>query len=127
MLFAFEERPIGDEHFTVSEPGHGGRARRLQPVGEDECAGVLHLLSQDTQVMDDRFEHLGRRRRAVGLVDAEQVLLHVGLLLWKRGRHPASISSSIRTASGQIDRRGESIFGIFPPAASPAHPGADLP
>ena len=78
VLLALGERPVGDEHVAAVRPQHGGRVRRVQAAGEDPGARRLHLGVHRVDVAHDRLEDLRRRRIPVRLVDAEQVLLHLG-------------------------------------------------
>ena len=47
---------------AVLEPHHGGRARGVQPAGEDPGAGGLDLLVQRVDVPHDRIQNLRRGR-----------------------------------------------------------------
>ena len=75
--------PSVDQHLAVADAHHRGRARRVQPAGEDPGAGRPELRVQGVEVAHDPLQHLGRRRLAVGLVDAEQVLLSSGCSSWR--------------------------------------------
>src|SRR4051812_31341466 len=68
------------------------------PLANTHAPGLLHLLAQGVQVGADALEVDARRRIAVGLVHAEQVLLHLVCLL-----RVGVISPSIRTASRRFD------------------------
>src|SRR5215211_7920144 len=86
VLLALGEGAVGAEHLAVGDPHDGGRARRVQPTGEHPGPGLPELAVQGVEVGRDPLQHLGRGSRAVGLVDAEQVLAHRGAPP-RRGRH----------------------------------------
>src|SRR5262245_11087437 len=76
VLLALGVRPVGHQHLVAADAHDGRGARRVQPAGEDPRAGGLHLVLQGGDVARDPVEVDRRRRVAVGLHDAEQVLLH---------------------------------------------------
>ncbi len=100
VLLAFGVGPVGHQQVAVLDPYDGRGARVVQSAGEHPGAGGLHLLVERVEVAHDRLKQLGFEGGPVGLVDAEQVLGHGGLLL---GAGTVPASSSIRTARGGID------------------------
>ena len=46
------------------------------PPAKTHAPAALHLLVQGVDVPHDLLQDLGRRRISVGLIDAEQILLH---------------------------------------------------
>src|SRR4051812_46279811 len=77
VLLALGERAVGHQDVAALDPQHRGRRRRVQPAGEDPGPGGAHLLVERGDVAADRLHVDVLGRRAVGLVDAEQVLLHL--------------------------------------------------
>src|SRR6266542_2018477 len=76
VLLALGVRAVGREHLAVLEPHDGGRARGVQAPVEDPRARGLDLPDQGVDVPHHLLEIHGGWGRSVGLVDAEQVLLH---------------------------------------------------
>ena len=77
VLLALGERAVGHEHLAVAAPHDGGGARRVQPAGEDPRArrpSSRRWSAPTSRMTGSRTS--GGGRRAVGLVDAEQVLGH---------------------------------------------------
>src|SRR5580700_6151425 len=77
VLFALDERSVGDEDVAAVLPDHGRRAGRVQPAGEDPRAGLLKLGVQRLDVRRDLLYDLWLGDVALGMVHAEQVLLHL--------------------------------------------------
>ena len=75
VLLALDERPVGHEH--VASPSARSTVAVLggcrPPVNTQAPAAFISSIER-VDVAHDRLQDLGRRRRAVGLVDAEQVL-----------------------------------------------------
>src|SRR5580704_6968648 len=76
VLLALDERSVGDEDVAAVRPDHGRRAGRVQPAGEDPRAGLLKLGVQRVDVGHDLLHDLWLGDAALGVVHAEQVLLH---------------------------------------------------
>src|SRR6266540_939556 len=76
VLLALGVRAVGREHLALLEPHDGGRARGVQAPVEDPRARGLDLPDQGVDVPHHLLEIHGGWGRSVGLVDAEQVLLH---------------------------------------------------
>ena len=60
----------------VANANHCRRARRMQSAGEDPRTRGFDLAIHRVELTHDRLEPLAWRRRAFGLVEAEQVLWH---------------------------------------------------
>src|SRR5207237_2355605 len=104
VLFALRKRAVGRQHVAALDPDDGGRARGVQPTGEDPRACGLQLLADGIDVAHHVVQHLGRWRVAVGLINAEQVLLHWSILFdVAAGVMPAS---TLYTNSLPLDRQG---------------------
>src|SRR5262245_59114886 len=76
MLLAFGEWAVGGERLVAADADDGRRARRVQARREDPRSGGLQVAAPGLQAGHDRLEYLRWRRIAVGLVDAQQILLH---------------------------------------------------
>src|SRR5207248_1777921 len=76
VFLAFGERAVGHQHVAVLDPHHGRGGRRMQAPGEHPGTRGLHLGVERVELLYDLLQDLGFGQRAVGLVDAEQVLLH---------------------------------------------------
>ena len=62
--------------FAVLHAEHGCGVRRVESPGKHPHAGGLHLVPDRIDVAHDLFQDRGGRRLAVGLIHAEQILLH---------------------------------------------------
>src|SRR5215217_1727567 len=60
VLLALGEGPVGGEDLAAAGPHHRGRARRVQPAGEDPGPGRPELLVHRVQVAVDPLQLLGR-------------------------------------------------------------------
>src|SRR6476646_7417945 len=102
VLLALGVGPVGGQQLAVARAHDGGRAGRVQAAVEDPGAGRFDLVDERIDVAHDLIEHLGRGRVPVGLVDAQQVVLHRAS--WSPGGRPgAGLPSSTRTGGGEID------------------------
>src|SRR5262249_53157885 len=120
VLLTLGEWAVRDEYVAAGGPQHGGGAWSVQSTGEHPRAGGLHLRPPVIQDPRDLLQHLGRGRSSLGLVHAEQVLLHC---LPPLTLPPASgrVSSSTRTAPGRIDNArapARAPAGEMPPRRS---------
>src|SRR5690625_919724 len=76
VLLALDERTVGHQRVTAVVAYDRRDLGRLQSEVEHPRTGRLHLFGQCGQLGHHRVERLGRRWRAVGLIDAEQILRH---------------------------------------------------
>src|SRR6478672_9815437 len=76
VLLAFHEWSVGHERVAILHANDGRRARWMQTAGEHPAARRLELPVQGREVLHDGAKHFGRRDRAVGLVNAQQVQCH---------------------------------------------------
>src|SRR5580698_7460835 len=102
VLLALDERSVGDQDVAAVRPDHGRRAGRVQPAGEDPRAGLLKLGVQRVDVRHDLLHDRWLGDAPLGVVHAEQVLLHLvppKTLTLAR----ASVSPPVRTRRSRID------------------------
>ncbi len=133
VLFAFGERAIRGENLPVLEPHDRGRARRVESAVEHPRAGGLHLLAQRVDVSHHGLQHMGRRSLSIGLVDAEQVLVHrvlpwfvAGVLLAFHPLHERPESGSTSNTTRRIfcaepyrsGARGAGVGAVHAPIAT---------
>jgi hypothetical protein len=121
VLLALGERPVGDEHVAAAGPQDRGRVRRVQAAGEHPGARGPHLGVHRVDVAHDRLEDLGRRRVPVRLVDAQQVLLHLGHPL-RPSRRYVGFSTPTRIGPARIDSARENLGAAGVPARTPLVP-----
>jgi hypothetical protein len=76
VLLALGERAVGDEHVAVLGPQHGRRARGVQAAAKDPGARLLEFGANRADLVHHLRQELRRREFPVGLVHADQVLLH---------------------------------------------------
>src|SRR5207253_1788300 len=92
LFLALGERTVHGEHLPVLDAQDGGGARGMQAPGEHPSTGGLHLLVQGVDVPPRLLLDLGRKSISFGVIHAEQVLLHLVVLLGvSRRRAPAFI------------------------------------
>src|SRR5580700_2488586 len=77
VFLALDERSVGDEDVAAVHPDDGRRAGRVQTAGEDPRAGLLKLGVQRVDVRHDLLHDRWLGDAPLGVVHAEQVLLHL--------------------------------------------------
>src|SRR5438105_586851 len=79
VLLAFGVRAVGHQDVAPLEAYDGRRGRWVEPAVEDPGAGCFGLLDQGVDTGHDLIHarHDLWRRWSIGLVDAEQIVLHV--------------------------------------------------
>src|SRR5262245_11138282 len=100
VFLAFGERSVRREHLAALDAYDGGSAGCVQAGREDPRAGCLHLVADRLHVAHDFLEGRRRGRFTVGLIHAEQVLLHMVLVEVTAGPMPASHPLHERLRSG---------------------------
>jgi hypothetical protein len=81
VFLAFGVRAVGDEDIPRVVPHDGGRACRVEAAVENPDASGLGLLNQRIHVAHYFGQDLWRWRSAIGLINAQQVLLD-GVFSW---------------------------------------------
>src|SRR5262245_33240713 len=77
MFLALDVRAVSHEDISFSHTDDCGTAGWMEPARKHPGVRGDHAVSDDRDVLHDPVEDVGRRRRAIRLIDAEQVLSHV--------------------------------------------------
>src|SRR5450631_243682 len=114
VLLALNERAVRDEHFVVRCAQHSRGFRGAEAVAEHPRALVDEFLPNDSELLHDRPEDFGGRGVALGLVHAEQVLLHGRCSFFRSGlpfgQLIAGLSLPTRTGNARIDSRAPKFW-----------------
>src|SRR5436190_1165773 len=105
VLLAFDVGAVRGDDVAVLRAHDRGGARVVETGRKHPHAGRLQLVLKRVHFAHDRFEHLGRGRWPVGLIDAEQIELHRSSFSWA----PAGCRLlTVYTNGGSLDRQPKS-------------------